>query len=91
MIGQKEERLLEALKQSLNPELEAQRKSEEAAAYYDMFDIARKHAVLSLLSDVYEEDEGLPAGLRQELRQAAATVVRSNYRLLLLHRKSFSL
>lgn len=84
MIGQKEERLLEALKQSLNPELEAQRKSEEAAAYYDMFDIARKHAVLSLLSDVYEEDEGLPAGLRQELRQAAATVVRSNYRLLFL-------
>lgn len=84
MIGKTQKRLLEALRQSLNTGRKVQMSAGEPSVFYEMFGIARKHAVLSLLYDVYEEDEGLPAGLRQELRQAAATVARTNYRLLFL-------
>lgn len=46
--------------------------------------LARKHAVLSLLFDVYEDDERISMEFQQELQNAAATVARSNYRLLFL-------
>lgn len=87
MIGNTEKLLLAALKQSLHPGEKKIQQLGKSAGTQDMrslLALARKHAVLSLLFDVYEEDEELPAQLWQELQNAAATVARSNYRLLFL-------
>lgn len=53
-------------------------------AVREIIEIAKKHAVLPFLYDVYEDDESLSDELKQMLRQSAATTARSNYRLLFL-------
>lgn len=86
-MGNTEKLLLAALKQSLHPSEKNMQKVEKPAEIQDvrsLLALARKHAVLSLLFDVYEDDEEFPAQLRQELQHAATTVARSNYRLLFL-------
>ena len=50
----------------------------------EMIEIAKKHAVLPFLYDVYEDDADLDAEVKQTLRRIAATTARSNYRLLFL-------
>ena len=87
LLGDTEKLLLAALRQSLCPSEKNLQQVGKAAGTQDMqclLSLARKHAVLSFLFDVYEEDKELPAQLRQELQYAAATVARSNYRLLFL-------
>lgn len=90
MLKETEKLLLDALKHSLNPQ-ENQLKLElpnEEDAKRVFLETARKHAVLPLLFDVCEE-EGLSEDTRyadfmQQIRRAAATAARANYRLMFL-------
>lgn len=99
MVEKAEKMLLDALRQSLHlsenkmhdgQDLYLNKKSKQITEPGNkqdlscMFKLAKKHAVLPFLFDVYDDDEDLPAQLRQELRQSAAITVRSNYRLLFL-------
>lgn len=87
LIGNTEKLLLAALKQSLHPGEKNMQRIGKPAGMQDMrslLALARKHAVLSLLFDVYEDDERISLEFQQELQNAAATVARSNYRLLFL-------
>lgn len=80
-----EEILLARLKQALHPELQKSAADErEEREFGRILETAKRHTVLPLLFDVYEDDVGIQAGFGQALRQSAVITVRSNYRLLFL-------
>lgn len=86
MVEKAEKMLLAQLRQALNPGIQkvktAGTDSEQDLS--QVFETAKKHAVLPLLFDVYEDEENLPAEFGHMLRQSATITVRSNYRLLFL-------
>lgn len=78
--------LLKRLRKSLNP-IERKEETLEPGVKYDMrglLETAKKHAVLPLLFDAYENEKGVPSEFGQILSRSASVTVRSNYRLLFL-------
>lgn len=90
MLKETEKLLLDALKQSLNPRENPGHLSlpDDEYAKRVLVETARKHAVLSLMFEVCEKEEIIGdtrnADFVLPIRQAAATTVRANYRLLFL-------
>ena len=77
--------LLKRLRKSLNP-IERKEETLEPGMKYmrGLLETAKKHAVLPLLFDAYENEKGVPSEFGQILSRSASVTVRSNYRLLFL-------
>ena len=90
MRKETEKLLLDALRQSLNPQENRGRLQPPGGEYAKrvLMETARNHAVLPLLFDAYEGEEWIDdtrfADFMQPIRQAAVTAARANYRLLFL-------
>ncbi len=85
-MKQEEKMLLGRLKQALNPDLKTTVIIDECREreLSQIFETAKRHTVLPLLFDVYEDDSHVAEGYGEVLRQSAVVTVRSNYRLLFL-------